>query len=108
MLRILHEKLKGKFKSKKPLPPNLEQLCVTEDEIDDQFSHLISSAVRMIGGVNSARFLTQMQKAYDKQLVFRTKLKSEDSDQSDGGIKRRRKSKADRKTLRIRTNWSEI
>ena len=62
----------------------------------------------MIGGSNCERFLTQMQKAYDKQLVFRTKLKSEDSDQSDGGIKRRRKSKADRKTLRIKTNWSEI
>ena len=107
MLRILHEKLKGRFKSRKPLPPNLEQLCVTEDEIDDQFSHLISSTVRMIGGTNCERFLIQMQRAYDKQLVHRTKLKSEESEQSEGGIKRRRKSKADRKTLRLRTNWSE-
>ena len=80
---------------------------MTEDEIDDQFSHLISSTVRMIGGSNTDRFLTQMQKAYDKQLVYRSKLKSEESEQSEKGIRHRRKLKAERKTIRLVSNWSE-
>ena len=48
-----------------------------------------------------------MQKAYDKQLVYRSKLKSEQSEQSEKGIRHRRKLKAERKTIRLVTNWSE-
>ena len=107
ILKILHQKLRGKFKSERPLSQNLDETTSTEQQVDDLYSSIYWSTISLIGEGKSEAFLSQMQRVYDKQLLFRSELKSEGTEVTDGSVRRRRKAKAERKTLKIKNVWSE-
>ena len=63
----------------------------------------------MIGGVDGKQFLFQMQRLYDRQLIVKSTLESEDSEVSTVSRRREAKAtrKATRKTLRLQNAWTE-